>query len=384
MQFDELAELYTSMTLRSLGFSLMGVFVPVYLYKNGVDLETLFLLFAAFFGMRIFLSFPIARLIGRIGPKHGIAMSTILLVAFLLMLLTYQRLNLPLLFLIFMFTLSNGLFFISTNIDFSKIKHAHHGGKELGWLYIFERLGSAAGPVAGGIIAALISPEATIVFAIITLTASIVPLFMSNEPVEVHQKVDFSGFQHRKVIRDYISLSGFNILNVANGFIWPLFLAAFVLVDDTYAKLGAIIGLSMLVSLVSARMFGKFIDRKKGGALLQYGSIMNVLLQASRAFVFTAPSATIVSSLGEPINLSIKMPLVKAFYDAADRDDNYRIVYVVWVEVVVGIAKALMLMGLYAAMQFTEPEIAMRWSFALLGVIGLLTLVQRFPALKRV
>ncbi len=42
MKFDELAEVYTSMSLRSFGFGVIGIFVPVFLFKNGVDLTGIF------------------------------------------------------------------------------------------------------------------------------------------------------------------------------------------------------------------------------------------------------------------------------------------------------------------------------------------------------
>ena len=383
MKFDELAEVYTSMTLRSLGFSLMGVFVPVYLYKNGVDLPTIFFLFAMFFALRVPLSFLVAKIVGRIGPKHTIAMSTLMMVIFFFLLLSYETLNIPLLFLMLVWTLSNGMFFIATNVDFSKINHAKHGGKELGWLYIFERIGAAAGPVVGGVIATFIAPEATILFALIILIASIVPLLLTNEPVKVHQKVDFSGFKRRPYIRDYISLSGYNITNVVNGLIWPLFLAAFVLIENTYATLGLIVGISMVISLVSARLYGKFIDSKKGSSLLKIGAITNVLLQISRAFVTSAPAATAVTTAGEPINLAMKMPLVKGVFDVADEDDNFRIVYLVWMEAITGIAKAIFCFCLYfASLQF-DPFDVLRVSFIALSIASLSVLVQKFPALRK-
>lgn len=36
MKFDEMAEVYTSMSLGSFGFGVIGIFVPVFLYKNGL------------------------------------------------------------------------------------------------------------------------------------------------------------------------------------------------------------------------------------------------------------------------------------------------------------------------------------------------------------
>lgn len=384
MEFDELAELYTSMTLRSLGFSLIGIFVPVYLYQKGVDLETIVLLFSAFFIMRAPLSFPIAKFIGRVGPKHGIAASTILLVLSLSILLGYEALGIPLIVLMFVFTLSNALFFISTNIDFSKIKHKNHGGKELGWLYIFERVGAAAGPIFGGVVATVVSPEATIIFAIAVLALSTLPLFLTKEPVRTHYEISFKGFKHRPLLREYVSLSAFNIVNVANGFIWPLFLAAFIFLDETYAKVGGVVGLSTILSLFLATIFGRFIDNRKGYALLQFGTFMNVVLQVSRSLVFSGFSAVSVAALGEPVNLAVKMPIAKTFFDAADKDDNYRTVFIVWMEAVVAVVKAALLFLLYLSLVMFENEVSMRVFFVIVGIAGLGMLVQRFPALKKV
>ena len=46
MKFDELAEIYTSMTIRSLGFGIIGIFVPIFFYKNGVSLQSIFYFYA--------------------------------------------------------------------------------------------------------------------------------------------------------------------------------------------------------------------------------------------------------------------------------------------------------------------------------------------------
>ena len=47
--FDELSELYACMLLRSLATGLIGLFVPVYLYKNGYSLQSIFVFYIIFF-----------------------------------------------------------------------------------------------------------------------------------------------------------------------------------------------------------------------------------------------------------------------------------------------------------------------------------------------
>lgn len=96
MNFDELAELYTSMSLRSLGFSLVGIFVPVYLYQNGVSIASVFTFFALLFILRVPVAMVSGYLVARIGPKHSIAVSTVLFLVFLGLLLSFTTVRWPL------------------------------------------------------------------------------------------------------------------------------------------------------------------------------------------------------------------------------------------------------------------------------------------------
>lgn len=47
--FDELSEIYTSQMLRSLAASLVGIFVPIYLYKIGYSLVAICFMFLIWF-----------------------------------------------------------------------------------------------------------------------------------------------------------------------------------------------------------------------------------------------------------------------------------------------------------------------------------------------
>ena len=384
MKFDELAELYTSMTLRSLGFGIIGIFVPVFLYKSGVGLQSIFGFYALFFILRIPVAYVASFVVGRIGPKHTIAVSTILFVVFLLHLLTFNSIQWPLPILAFWFTLSNGLFFLAYNTDFSKIKDSKNGGKELGWLYIFEKAGFALGPLVGGLIASLIAPELTIVVAIIVMMSSLIPLFLTKEPVKTHQKISFRGFSPMKYKADFISLSAFNIENVATAVMWPLLAGVFIFTEGTYAKLGALVGVSMVVSMFSARMFGKFIDNKKGKYLLRYGVILNAITHAIRPFITTGGGVVAVSVINEPTTLSYRMPLVKGLYDAADTHSGYRIVYLTWMEMVTAFAKSFYCFVLFFACYYFDSITVLRLSFIPVAIISLGILLEKFPALKKV
>ncbi len=384
MKFDELAELYTSMTIRSLGHSLIGVFVPVFLYQVGVSLFSIFMFYTVFFLLRIPVSFLAGKVIGYIGPKHAIAVSTLLFVFFLGLLLTFESFGWPLPFLALFFTISNGLFFIAYNADFSKVNHNKHAGKELGWLYVFERIGGALGPIVGGLLAGLLAPEATMLFAIGVLLGSIVPLMLSAEPVKTHQKVVYRSFKFKRYARDMYAMAGYNVAYSVNITFWPLYIAVAIFTSGTYEKLGLLLGASLAISIVSARMFGSFIDAKKGRNLLKWGVLMNLILNITRSFTGTAGGAVASTVLGEPIALAYRMPLVKGFYDNADSGGDQRVSYLVMIEAATAVAKAIFCLGVALAMLMFDPEAVLRYSFIFVGLISLIMTLQRFPALERV
>jgi len=111
---------------------------------------------------------------------------------------------------------------------------------------------------------------------------------------------------------------------------------------------------------------------------------MGMILQVSRALVTTSGGAIAVNTLGEPVMLAYRMPLVKGAYDAADSEKGYRIVFMTWFEVWAAIAKGAYYLALYIAMFHYDEITVIRISFAVLGIVGLGMLVQRFPALKKV
>lgn len=383
MNFDELAEIYTSMSLRSLGFGMIGIFVPVYLYTKGLELKEVFWFLTIFFVFRIPASIFAAYLTGGIGPKHTLVISTMFIVLFLSLLVSFDSYGWPLILLAGIYSMANSLFFVAYQTDFSKVRHRLHGGKELGWLYFFERAGGMIGPVIGGLLGSLWMPEATLLAAIGLLLLSLVPLFLTKEPVRLRSRVRFRGFKVTKYSRNLIAISAFNVQHAAISWVWPLFIAVFVFKTGTYAKVGALVGLTMAISVLCARAYGMIIDNNKGRYVLRYGVFLNFILNFAKATVTGASGVVAASAFGEPIALSYSMPLTKGLYDEADvSDDSHRIVYLAWSEMVAGATKAAFFFSILVAIQRYDAETVLRTSYYVVPFIGLLMLVQKFKALR--
>jgi len=129
----ELNELYASIAIRAFAISLVGIFVPIFLYQLNYSFSQIFLFFGmiAFFNM-IFL-FPSAKFASKYGLKHGMLLSMPFLIIFFLLLFSLENLRWPLYFMAIFGGAHGALFWISYHTDFSKFSKKKSRGSEVGF-----------------------------------------------------------------------------------------------------------------------------------------------------------------------------------------------------------------------------------------------------------
>lgn len=381
--FDELSELYTSMMFRSLAMSLVGIFIPIYLYELGHTVWEICLFFALMcFAWSVFV-LPVAYIIAKYGPKHSMLASYVFQVITMLLLLSLKEENWPLPLIAILLAFSNCLFFSAFHVDFSKVKHKNHGGKELGWMFGMDKVGAILGPLIGGLVAYWAGSQYIFVVAVVVLFIGIVPLFLSSEPVATNQKIDFRNLKVGKIKWDLLSYAFYTIENNISTIVWPLFIGVFVFSDNPYAQLGAITSVSMFIAIFFARAIGKTIDKKKGRQLLRAGSVINAALHLFRPFTGNYIGALGINIANEAVTPMYRMAYSKGMYDAADDHPGNRIVYISSMEATNNFFKALFffIFGLIA--YFTADSKHVFTAMFITGAIASLGIMfERYRALK--
>lgn len=380
--FDELSELYVSQLLRSLGINLIGLFTPIYLYKLGYSLTTIVLFFVCWHAIRPVFDILSGFIVARIGPKHTMLLASTLHVMYFALIMTLKDMHWPLALVAVVGSCAYGLYLLAFQVDFSKIKHADHGGKELGYMAIVERVGGVLGPLVGGLLANFYDPRYTVALAMLVLIISVLPLFLSTETVAVKQKITFRGLPIRKHLRDYLSVIPTTIENSVSVTIWPLFAAVFILGSNTFAKLGAIATLSTLSCMVLSRSIGSMIDDKKGRNLLEVGVIINAFLHFLRPFVNSVLGVLGVNIINEPITAMYRMPYIKGYYDAADSLPGYRIAYLASMSAVETTARLIFWITVWLLMHHFSEKGVLVTTFFVAGVCSLGILSEKFEALR--
>jgi len=382
--FDELSELYVSTMFRSLSISLTGLFVPVYLLQQHFSVTQILLVAAWYFTFRAaFADWLAGHTVAKIGPKHTMLIGYVLLIISTALFLTVPQVHWPLWLVGGVWGASASFFFIPFHTDFSKVKHREHGGKELGFLNIMERIGNMAGPLVGGVIATVFGGQVIYLIAIVLLLAGLIPLFRTAEPTRLNQKLEFKNFKIDHLKRDFLSYASLGVETTLTNYMWPLFLGLFVFIGTgAYVKLGFITSLSVVISIGSAQLIGRLIDRYQGRKLLRISATINALVHLVRPFVSNLPLALGVNVANEAVTPGYRMPYVKGFYDTADDLTGYRIVYITSMEWVGSIVKATLYWLLVMLSLVISNRSVISIAFYLAAIASIIIMVERFIALK--
>lgn len=385
--FSEVAELYAARLLRMTANSLVSVFVAVFLYKSGYSLTYIATFYSLYFVFKLFISTPAALLTARIGPKHGMLVANLLAIPSLV--------ALPLLphigeWALVIFTICQGasitLYGICHLVDFSKVKHADHAGKEISFMNIMDKIAAGVSPLVGGVIAWLASPEVTMWLAAGLFLVAALPLLRTAEPVRVGQKLSFHGFPWRETWRSLVANVGVGLDNTTTIVLWPLFLTVVVFASSgssVYAQIGGLATITLFVGFIASQMYGILIDRRRGGELLRYATIANSFTHAIRPFIYTPIAAGLANVINETATTGYSMAFIRGMFDLADRS-GHRIAYLLLIEVTLNIGSLLIsLILLGFVMIFDSQQMALSVSFVVAAVLTLLIAFANFPLYRQ-
>jgi hypothetical protein len=246
-------------------------------------------------------------------------------------------------------------------------------------MLIIEKIARIISPLVGGVIASMYSPQITIIVACVVLLFSAGPLFRTVEPTVTKSRLKFAGFPWRKAASSLISESVVGFDFVASGMAWTLFLAVFVFADfgdDVYAALGGLASLGVFVSVLTAWTFGQIVDKEKGGGLLVFGTIANVVIHLFRPFAGNVPGVMALNIANETATSAYAIPFTRVVFDVAD-SSGFRIPYMMFIEMTLNIGAALGCFALVLCMYMFGELSGIKVMFGVAAAYQLLMLISR-------
>lgn len=383
VSFDEIAELYTSRLMTVFALNIVNLFAAVYLYKLGYSVQFIALVYGVLYLLKVPFSVVAAKYAAYFGPKHGILLANILRVPSLVAFMLVPEYGLWAIIVFGVFQqMAATLYDLCYLVDFSKVKHRRHAGKEIGTMQIFEKVARIVSPIVGGVIATIWGPQVTIAVAAVLFVVSAGPLFRTIEPTKTRNRLRIEGFPWRLALPSFATQSAVGFDFVASGMAWTLFitLVAFASYgEDVYAALGGLASLGVLVSMVAAWTFGQIVDRHKGGVLLVAGTVGNVITHLFRPFVSSAAGVVGVNIASETATSAYAMPFTRVMFDVAD-SSGFRITYMMFIEMAVNLGAAMACFALYACVALFGLREGMMAMFVVAAVYEFVLLFSRRAA----
>lgn len=384
--FDEIAELYASRLITVFAINIVNMFAAVYLYKLGYGIVSIAVLYGFWYILRVLFAPLAAKYAAYYGPKHGILVANIIripsLVAFAFVPVAGEYAFWAVMAFGVLQQISATFYNLCYMVDFSKVRHSDHAGKEIGTMLIVEKIAKIISPVAGGLVAAIYGPQVAIIAASLLFAIAALPLLRTVEPTKLRGKLGISGFPWQRAMPSIVTQTVVGYDFITSGLVWTLFITLFVfggIGDAVYAALGGLASIGVLASIIASWTFGQIVDRHRGGILLALGTIANSVIHVARPLASSSLGVVGVNIANETSTSAYIMPLTRVVLDVAD-SSGFRITYIMFVEIMQCVGAVLACAVLALGVVTLGEEYGMIAAFLLAAIYELILLSMRRAA----
>ncbi len=337
----ELSEIYFAIIMRAIALSMLGLFIPLFLFKElGLGLEKIVYYYGLWAIVFAIMSFIAMKFACKYGFKHCIFVSApldvIALGLFYFMGKGYYPYWIPAIAV----GIANSFFWSGFHVSFSKSSDKEKRGSEVGLMYSLVMLFAILGPFVGSVI--LQNFGFNILFLVVgcVLVLGVLPLFLSedgHEESEFHFKDVFNAAN----FRDGLAFIGLGIRYMLVLVFWPIFV---FLVLGAYVSLGIIASISGLIAVVFTFIVGKISDKYDRGQMTRIGAFIHSVVFFFRGGVENFTQVLFVDAMSALSGTLGDIATDASFYDRAN--EYGRAGYVVFRECCLTIGRLIALLGI--------------------------------------
>lgn len=337
-KFTKLNGIYIFNSIRSLAFSLIGIFIPIYFLNLGFSASFILFYFVLFFLVEALTGFFSVRLIRFLGPKRVIILS-----------LPFAILHFALLQMVDNYTwlahvaaitgaISLGLYWQAYHYDFSRCKKHNSATKDVSRAFLLLYFAMMISPVVGGFIIDRIGASSVFLLVIFLLLLGSFALFSCGEKYCVNRKIDFKRINFKELRGDMLSRFGLGWEVSASMIIWPIFI---YLVLGNYLGVGLVFTVSMFFAMITAYLIGKKPNShpSKKAKIIKTAAFLKAIAYLVKIFSFSVFFVYAINITRSVLGSVLNINLDSEYYLHADK--NSRSEYIFLMEFVMHISRAI-------------------------------------------
>ncbi len=351
--------------------SLIGVFIPIYLFSLGISIPYI-LLYIAGTSMTYLLFAPLCvKLISKIGFKYIILIS-IPLYTLQLFALNQVETNVLYVNLIWLsYGLHMSFFWPAFHSEIALNGSSKKRSSEIGTLQTLTTLVSALAPFIGGFILEYFNYNSLLIFSIFLILIGLIPFFLSKDIKVKNLNFPYSRYWYflSKKIKSNSKKAFFfeGIESILIHSIWPIIL--FVFLENNFFYLGSLLTVISLISIIFIVYFKKKLDSKDKHIFLKKTSkylVINWFLRF--LFIFLSSFLLIIVEGLFKLSKSIfSLSYLSIFYNNA-KSWNY-MDYILFREIFLHSAKIIISLLLFIIYTFFGFSTFFFYFVILLGII---------------
>ena len=316
MDYKEIKLFYASNSIFSFANSIIGIFIPLYLFEKGYSLSAIILFFAITqFSRLIFLPIS-AWLSSVIGAKKIIGLSFVGSIIFYLILDKIDYLSNGFYLSALMYGMVLAFYFLPFFVHLSKMSPDNNRGKIMGKLNIYSAIAGASGPVLGGIIISRYGFSVGFSMVIILLIPAIFLLLLTPEISKI-RKINFRIINIKKIYPDLIANGFLNFQLFLSSVVWSIFI--FLIISE-YDKIGLIQTVSLFVSIAVFYILGIWVDKFDRKKVLMWTSSISVFADLIRVFANSFASVLFLNTSSVAFEKAKKMAWETKIQEHMDKE----------------------------------------------------------------
>lgn len=313
---EEVNEVFLHNFVKSLGLSLVSIFIPMYLLDANFSIVQVGLFFLIYYVADLLVTIPCYHVSGRIGYKRVSLLSAPFLVGYYVLLRSFTN-PVPLYLATIVGATGKSLYWAGMNAETAISTHEDRRDSEVGIFYSMPTLASIVSPVIGGLILTAFGYNILFITTGVLVGLSFIPLFLSERHSE-GLDTELTSFFSRNYLEDFLTYFFNGAESIGKKLLWPLFL---VLIIEGAVDLGIAGGLKSLGAAVASIAIGRITNDGNRPKVIASGVIVAVLMFFALYTVTDPLTATVLSFVFGLGRTAVTMSAFEKALENAEKED---------------------------------------------------------------